>query len=63
MKTIKKDTKKKIIEEKYIKKQIVNSKAFKDNKDLVNALLDENKLYTKNEVSEIIKKYKKGKVN
>ena len=63
MKTIKKDNKNKIAEDKYTKKQIVNSKTFKESKDLLNALLQENKLYTKNEVSEIIKNYKKGMVN
>lgn len=62
MKTNKKDTKNKITEDKYTKKQIVNSKTFKENKDLLNALLEENNLYTKNEVSEIIKNYKEGMV-
>ncbi len=62
MKTIKKDNKNKITEDKYTKKQIVNSKTFKESKDLLNALLQENKLYTKNEVSEIIKNYKEGMV-
>ena len=62
MKTIKKDTKNKIAEDKYTKNQIVNSKTFKENKDLLNALLEENKLYTKNEISEIIKNYKEGMV-
>ncbi len=62
MKVTKKDTKNKIAEDKYTKKQIVNSKTFKENKDLLNALLEENKLYTKNEISEIIKNYKEGMV-
>ena len=56
MKVTKKDTKNKIAEDKYTKKQIVNSKTFKENKDLLNALLEENKFYTKNEINEIIKK-------
>lgn len=65
MKTSKKVTKKevkKIIEEKYTKEQIVNSKTFINNRDLLNAVL-ENKSYSKTEVNEIIKNYKKGKVN
>lgn len=62
MKTTKKDTKNKITEDKYTKKQIVSSKTFKENKDLLNALLEENNIYTKNEVSEIIKNYKEGMV-
>lgn len=65
MKTSKKETKKevkKITEEKYTKEQIVNSKTFINNRDLLNAVL-ENKSYSKTEVNEIIKNYKKGKVN
>ena len=65
MKTSKKVTKKevkKVIEEKYTKEQIVNSKTFINNRDLLNAVL-ENKSYSKKEINEIIKNYKKGKVN
>ena len=65
MKTSKKETKKelkKVAEEKYTKEQIVNSKTFINNRDLLNAVL-ENKSYSKTEVNEIIKNYKKGKVN
>lgn len=61
MKTSKKENK--IIEEKYTKKQIVNSKTFIDNKDLLNAVLKEDKSYTKQEVNKIIENFKKGKVN
>ncbi len=61
MKTSKKGNK--IIEEKYTKKQIVNSKTFIDNKDLLNAVLKEDKSYTKQEVNKIIENFKKGKVN
>lgn len=60
MKTSKKGNK--TTEEKFSKKQIVNSKIFNNNKDLLNALLNENETYTKNEVYEIIEKFKKGKV-
>ncbi|MBS1340469.1 MAG: hypothetical protein HP028_04730 [Clostridia bacterium] len=65
MKTSKKETKKevkKVAEEKYTKEQIVNSKTFINNRDLLNAVL-ENKSYSKKEINEIIKNYKKGKVN
>ena len=65
MKTSKKETKKevkKVAEEKYTKEQIVNSKTFINNRDLLNAVL-ENKSYSKKEINEIIKKYKKGTVN
>ncbi len=61
MKTSKKENK--IIEEKYTKKQIVNSKTFIDNKDLLNAILKEDKSYSKQEVNKIIENFKKGKVN
>ena len=64
MKTSKKETKKevkKVAEEKYTKEQIVNSKTFINNRDLLNAVL-ENKSYSKKEINEIIKNYKKGKV-
>ena len=65
MKTSKKETKKevkKITEEKYTKEQIVNSKTFINNRDLLIAIL-EDKSYSKKEINEIIENYKKGKVN
>lgn len=65
MKTSKKETKKevkKVAEEKYTKEQIVNSKTFIENRDLLKAIL-EDKSYSKKEINEIIKNYKKGKVN
>ena len=65
MKTSKKETKKevkKVAEEKYTKEQIVNSKTFINNRDLLNAVL-EDKSYSKKEINKIIENYKKGKVN
>ena len=53
---------KKITEEKFTKEQIVNSKTFIENRDLLKAIL-EDKSYSKKEINEIIKNYKKGKVN
>ena len=61
MKTSKKENK--VTEEKYTKNQIVKSKTFIDNKDLLNAVLKEDKSYSKKEINEIIENYKKGKVN
>ena len=61
MKTSKKETKKevkKVTEEKYTKEQIVNSKTFINNRDLLNAIL-EDKSYSKKEINEIIENYKK----
>lgn len=62
MKTSKKEVKK-VTEEKYTKDQIVNSKTFINNRDLLRAVLKENKSYSKKEINEIIENYKKGKVN
>ncbi|MCI9015973.1 MAG: hypothetical protein HFJ53_02240 [Clostridia bacterium] len=61
MKTSKKENK--ITEEKYTKNQIVRAKTFIDNKDLLNAILKEDKSYSKQEINKIIENYKKGKVN
>lgn len=58
--------KKKIVENtaenKFSKKQIVSSKRYRNNVDLLNAVLKDNKTYTLKEVNEIIEKFKKGKV-
>lgn len=62
MKTSKKEVKK-VTEEKYTKDQIVNSKTFINNRDLLRATLKEDKSYSKKEINEIIENYKKGKVN
>ncbi len=51
-----------ITENKFSKKQIVSSNTFIDNKDLLNAILQEDKTYSKGEVYEMIENYKKGKV-
>lgn len=61
MKTSKKEIKK-VTEDKFTKEQIVNSKTFINNRDLLNAVL-EDKSYSKNEINKIIENYKKGKVN
>ncbi len=47
-------------EQTYTKQAILNSKRYIKQKDLVNALLDEDKKYTLKEVDNIIKKYLKG---
>lgn len=48
---------------KFTKNQIVNSKKYKVRRDLIDALLDENKLYSFDEVDKLIKKFMKSKVN
>lgn len=52
----------KVAEDKFSKKQIVSSKRYRNNVDLLNAVLKDNKTYTLKEVNEIIEKFKKGKV-
>lgn len=60
---MKKTKKEPISEEKYTKSQIVNSKIYISNRDLLNAVLEENEKYSKTEIDKIIKNYMKGKVN
>lgn len=48
--------------ETYTKKQIVNSKMFAKNRDLLNVLLSEDEKYSKQEIDEKIENYKKGLV-
>ncbi len=51
-----------IIENKFTKEQLISSKLFRNDKDVLSAILESNKEYTKKEVQEIIEKFKKGKV-
>lgn len=57
-------TEKKTVEKavtKFAKEQIVSSKKYVEDADIVKALLEENKVYTVEEVDSIIEKFKKGK--
>ncbi|EGT3942933.1 TPA: hypothetical protein KOS76_001305 [Clostridioides difficile] len=45
---------------KFTKEQIVNSKKYVNRKDLLNAILKENELYSFSEVEEIINNFIKG---
>ncbi|WP_413926962.1 hypothetical protein [Clostridioides sp. ES-W-0017-02] len=45
---------------KFTKEQIVNSKKYVNRKDLLNAILKENELYSFSDVEEIIDKFMKG---
>ncbi|HBE9110475.1 TPA: hypothetical protein KNH21_003798, partial [Clostridioides difficile] len=45
---------------KFTKEQIVNSKKYINRKDLLNAILKENELYSFSEVEEIINSFMKG---
>ncbi len=42
---------------KFYKEQFLKSNLYKDKKDLINALLKDNEMYSKNDVEKIIKKY------
>ena len=50
------------IEIKFSKEQLVKSKMFNGQQDLLNTILDEDKQYTLNEVASMVEKYLKGKV-
>lgn len=47
----------------YPKEQILSSQKYRDRKDLLSALLEKDKVYTLKQVEEIMKNYKKKKVN
>lgn len=49
-------------EPKFTKESLVNSKRFRDERDLVSALLKDDVEYTIQEVETMIMEYKKGKV-
>ncbi len=49
-------------ESKFTKEQIVSSKKYIEDSDIVRALLEDNKKYTLKEVDSIIEKFRKGKV-
>jgi len=51
------------IEIKFSKEQLVKSKMFNGQQDLLNTILDEDKQYTLDEVASMVEKYMKGKVN
>ena len=49
-------------DKKYSKRQLVNSKKYASNKDLLQVLLEDNNLYTLAEVDKKIEEFKKRKV-
>ena len=52
----------KTMENKFTKEQLVNSEKYRQYKDLLQAILKENKQYTLKQIDEEIKKFMKGKV-
>lgn len=46
----------------FTKEQLIHSERFRDKRDLLNALLRENKLYAVSQAEEMIEIYMKGKV-
>ena len=51
-----------IIENKFTKEQLISSKRFSNNKDVLSAKLEDDKEYTIKEAQEIIENFMKGKV-
>lgn len=51
-----------ILEKKYTKKALIKSNVYKDNRDLLNTLLENNKTYTKSEIDKLIDNYLKRRV-
>lgn len=58
-----KKEKEKVIEATFTKEQLLESKRYKDRKDLINVLLKNEQTYSFKEVDDLIEKYMKGKVN
>ncbi len=46
----------------FSKEQIISSQRYKDNRDIVNVLLNDNEMYSFEEVDSLITKFMKGKV-
>lgn len=63
MSTKKKSAASAATEPKFTKESLVNSKRFRNERDLIVALLEDDVEYTISEVEEMITKYMKGKVN
>lgn len=54
--------KKEVKENKFSKEQLLKSQKYKDERDLINALLKEDKKYSLSDVDKIIDDFMKGKV-
>ena len=50
------------MEPEFLKEQLLASKRFEDRRDIIDALLEDGKLYSLTAVEEKIKDYRKGKV-
>ncbi len=59
---LKKEEKEVIVKDKFTKEQLISSKKFSNNKDVLSALLEDDKEYSESEVNEIIENFMKGKV-
>lgn len=59
---IKKEEKKVVIGNKFTKEQLISSKLFKNNKDILNVLIQDNEEISIDEVQKRIEKFRKGKV-
>ena len=54
---------KEIESSKFTKSQITSSKKYRNRRDLINAILDDSKLYSIDEVDALIKQFMKSEVN
>jgi len=54
--------KKEVKENKFSKEQLLKSQKYKDERDLINALLKEDKKYSLSDVDKLIDEFMKGKV-
>lgn len=59
---IKKEEKKVAIENKFTKEQLISSKLFRNNKDILNVLIQNNEEISIDEAQKRIEKFRKGKV-
>lgn len=59
---IKKEEKKVVIENKFTKEQLISSKLFKNDKDILNVLIQNNEEISIDEAQKRIEKFRKGKV-
>ncbi len=59
---IKKEEKKVVIENKFTKEQLISSKLFRNNKDILNVLIQDNEEISIDEAQKRIEKFRKGKV-
>lgn len=53
---------KEVVVQKYSKKQLISSKRYNGEEDIINAVLQDNKLYSIEETDALVENFMKGKV-